>query len=290
MEMNCFLCHLEQPNTAARAGLRFDAGDFGDANTATLSGLEHRQHESQTAGHGIAEAFDADGELKSGTLGIQDPTNANCAACHGEVHPTSDEPADRSMPCDLDYPQTATTGQVVSGAAHQCIGREPGRQRRTRPLVGYPRRAPVAMHRLSLRAEQSGARQRNPRAASPRTYVTTRAPWKSANTCKDPTTTLPAARAPRFNVAPENKGTMRRCENCHDASESHADWLPYIDTHMAAVACETCHIPQMYAPAIQSYDWTVVTAEGEHPLRSVAAWKATPNESLHWSPATNRCC
>ncbi len=67
----------------------------------------------------------------------------------------------------------------------------------------------------------------------------------------------------QFNVAPELKGTMRRCESCHDASEGHADWLPYIDKHMAAVACETCHIPQMYAPAIQSYDWTVLTADGE---------------------------
>jgi len=51
---------------------------------------------------------------------------------------------------------------------------------------------------------------------------------------------------------------MRRCENCHDANQGHADWLPYIETHMDAVACETCHIPQMYAPAIQSYDWTVL--------------------------------
>ena len=25
-------------------------------------------------------------------MAIQDPTNANCAACHGEVHPATDEP------------------------------------------------------------------------------------------------------------------------------------------------------------------------------------------------------
>ncbi|HEX6268981.1 MAG TPA: cytochrome b/b6 domain-containing protein, partial [Anaerolineales bacterium] len=67
----------------------------------------------------------------------------------------------------------------------------------------------------------------------------------------------------QYNVAPELKGTMRRCESCHDASKGHADWLPYIDTHMDAVACETCHIPQMYAPAIESYDWTVLTPERE---------------------------
>jgi thiosulfate reductase cytochrome b subunit len=32
---------------------------------------------------------------------------------------------------------------------------------------------------------------------------------------------------------------------------------------MSAVACETCHIPKLYAPAIQQYDWTVLKANGE---------------------------
>jgi thiosulfate reductase cytochrome b subunit len=59
------------------------------------------------------------------------------------------------------------------------------------------------------------------------------------------------------------KGTMRRCDSCHDAEKAHASWLPYVDKHMQSVACESCHIPQMYAPAIQSYDWTVITANGE---------------------------
>jgi thiosulfate reductase cytochrome b subunit len=31
---------------------------------------------------------------------------------------------------------------------------------------------------------------------------------------------------------------------------------------MDAVACETCHVPKMYAPAIQSYDWTVIKTQG----------------------------
>ena len=55
---------------------------------------------------------------------------------------------------------------------------------------------------------------------------------------------------------------MRRCESCHEAQKTHADWLPYAERHMEVVACETCHIPKMYAPAIQSYDWTVLKADG----------------------------
>ena len=105
----------------------------------------------------------------------------------------------------------------------------------------------------------------------------TRALWRSVNISKDPTITLRADESAQFNVAPEYKGTMRRCENCHDASKSHADWLPYIDTHMEAVACETCHIPQMYAPAIQTYDWTVVTAEGAASTECRGV-EGTPNE------------
>ena len=54
---------------------------------------------------------------------------------------------------------------------------------------------------------------------------------------------------------------MRRCDSCHDYQTSHEDWLPYVERHMATVACETCHIPEMYAPAIQSYDWTVINQD-----------------------------
>ena len=31
---------------------------------------------------------------------------------------------------------------------------------------------------------------------------------------------------------------------------------------MEAIHCETCHIPQMYSPAIQQVDWTVVETDG----------------------------
>ena len=81
----------------------------------------------------------------------------------------------------------------------------------------------------------------------------------------------------QVHVAPELKGTMRRCENCHDASVSHARWLPYVETHMATLACESCHIPQLYAPAIQSYDWTVLAADGQ-PVRGCRGVDGTPGD------------
>ncbi len=55
---------------------------------------------------------------------------------------------------------------------------------------------------------------------------------------------------------------MRRCDNCHNAEATH-QWLPYTARHLDTVACETCHIPHLYAPALQSVDWTVLTAAAE---------------------------
>jgi hypothetical protein len=55
---------------------------------------------------------------------------------------------------------------------------------------------------------------------------------------------------------------MRRCESCHNASASHT-WLPYAGQHMAELACESCHTPRLYAPAVESYDWTVLRPDGE---------------------------
>jgi thiosulfate reductase cytochrome b subunit len=69
---------------------------------------------------------------------------------------------------------------------------------------------------------------------------------------------------------------MRRCESCHDANQGHANWLPYIDMHMAALACESCHIPQMYAPAIQAYDWTVLMPD-KQPVKTYRGIDGDPN-------------
>ena len=58
-------------------------------------------------------------------------------------------------------------------------------------------------------------------------------------------------------LAPELDNTLRRCESCHSIQATH-DWLPYKERHTEALSCETCHIPKMYAPARQYYDWTVL--------------------------------
>ena len=112
MEMNCFLCHLDNPDVTSRDAF-IKAGEFGKADTATLIGPGITRFDNSTGTWTwTTEAFEENGELKSDAIKIQDPTNENCAACHGEVH-TGGEPLTLQAG-DLEYPQTATTGQVIS--------------------------------------------------------------------------------------------------------------------------------------------------------------------------------
>jgi thiosulfate reductase cytochrome b subunit len=258
MEMNCFLCHMESPNNQARVASIKD-GNFGDANTATLVGTGIVTDKASNTWVYNKNAFDQNGELKPDFVKIQDPTNANCAACHGEVHTNTDQPLTISA-YDLTNPQTATTGQVISAQKISDSGLNiTGKDALTRSWDIHAQRqlkctdCHYALNNPShadeaLKAEPSHLLY-DPRVLDFGEYL------------KQPDHNFARGQSAQFNVAPQYKGTMRRCENCHDANKGHAEWLPYIQTHMAAVACETCHIPQMYAPAIQSYDWTILTLD-----------------------------
>ena len=274
LEMNCFVCHLENPNNQLRAS-SVKSGNFGDASTATLLGTGITTGKDTDKWIYSAEAFNANGEVKSELLGIQDPTNENCAACHGEVHPNSGDPLTVSQ-CDLNYPQTATTGQVVSGQRINQSGVNlTNKNELDRSWDIHAERqlqctdCHYALNNPSHASELQGSNPEHlvydPRTLEINEYL------------QRPDHNFARGESAQFGVAPEYKGTMRRCENCHDASKGHSDWLPYIDTHMEAVACETCHIPQLYAPAIQSYDWTVVTTNGKA-VETCRGVEGTPNE------------
>jgi thiosulfate reductase cytochrome b subunit len=273
MEMNCFVCHLESPNNSARAE-RIKGGDFGDANTATLIGTGIITDKVSNTWVYNQAAFDQNGELKTDFVKIQDPTNANCAACHGEVHTNNDEPLTISA-YDLTNPQTATTGQVISAQRISDSGLNiSGKEDLNRSWDIHAERqlqCSDCHYALNNPAHADEAQKAEPDHLlyDPRVL-------DIGEYLKKPDHNFARGQSAQFNVAPEYKGTMRRCENCHDANQGHADWLPYIQAHMAAVACETCHIPQMYAPAIQSYDWTVLTLD-KQPVKIYRGVEGDPN-------------
>lgn len=273
MEMNCFLCHLERPNLAARtAAIR--AGRFSDANTATLSGSNIVEAGAKGWTWNRA-AFTADGLVDSRVLRIQDPSNANCAACHGEAHPTGTEPL-RLNACDLDFPQTATTGQVVASQRINASGVNlSGKQELHRSWDIHAERqlqCTDCHHALNNPAHVSVAKGRSPAHLryDPRSLDIDKY-------LQRPDHNFARGQSAQVHAAPEYKNTMRRCENCHDAVASHRNWLPYVETHMSSLACESCHIPKMYAPAIQSYDWTVLKADGT-PVQSCRGVNGAPDD------------
>jgi thiosulfate reductase cytochrome b subunit len=259
MEMNCFLCHLEMPNNDARSAF-IRGGSFGSANTGTLLGLGVVDYDGSTGTWTWnPTAFNEIGEVKSDILRIQDPTNANCAACHGEVHAGTD-PLTYTA-CDLDYPQTATTGQVVSPQRISTSGINLSSKKdinRSWDIHAERQLECTDCHyALNNPAHAYEAFGKNPEhlVYDPRTL-------EIGEYLERPDHNFARGASAQYNTDPESESTMRRCETCHDTSKSHADWLPYNVRHMQVLACETCHIPQMYAPAYSTMDWTIIRADG----------------------------
>lgn len=273
IDLDCFVCHLERPHLAARAAA-IRAGRFADANTATLSGLNL----VEAGANGWAwnrSAFTADGLVKTRLLGIQDPTNANCTACHGQLHPDSTEPL-RLDACNLERPQTATTGQVMASqridasgvnlagksGLHRSWDVHAERQLQCTDCHHAPNNP---AHALDAPRSHPAHLRYDPRSLDIKAYL------------QRPDHNVARAPGAQGHAAPEHQGTMSRCESCHDAATSHANWLPYAATHMAALACESCHVPKLHAPAIQSYDWTVLAADGK-PVQSCRGVNGEPGD------------
>jgi thiosulfate reductase cytochrome b subunit len=255
IENNCFLCHLESPDNAARTSV-IRSGSFGWANTATLAGTGIVDG-SGTNYTFVPEAFNELGEVKAEVIALQDPTNENCAQCHGPVHSNS-----APFVFQTTTPGNDTTGQVVSGQKISDSGMNISQKaalarswdihaERQLQCVDCHFSLNNPSHQQDTGSEDPGHLIYDPRRLDIGEYL------------ERPNHNFARGQSAQSNVAPELKGTMRRCESCHDPDKGHADWLPYIDRHMEVLACETCHVPHMYAPAIQNYDWTSVTADGQ---------------------------
>lgn len=257
VELDCFLCHLPSPDADARTQ-EIRAGNFAWANSATLlsTGIITRSAD------GFAwqpEAFDADGELKQTYVRIQDPTNENCAACHGVVH--TDQAPLLFSACDPAEPQTATTGQVISAQSIAASGLNlKDKASLTQSWDIHAERGlnctdcHYALNNPIHVQEAAGSEPSHllydPRRLDLGEYL------------ERPNHNFARGQSAQFTVAAEEKGSMRRCESCHAAEKTHASWLPYTARHLSVLACESCHIPQMHAPAIESTDWTVLRSDG----------------------------
>ncbi len=259
-EMDCFLCHLPAPDNQARIEA-IQSGQFAWANTATLQGTGIVTKSPEGWAWNV-EVFDADGLPLPDYVTIQDPGNDNCAQCHGLVHMDTQTPLTLPACTDTNFQQTATTGQVISPQKISDSGinlSDKATAARSWDVHSERGLQCVDCH-FSLNNPiyyQENASLRpdsllfDPRRIDLGAYL------------KSPDHNIARGQSAQYNIAPDLKGSMRRCESCHDATSIHANWLPYVERHMAVVSCETCHVPQLYAPAIQSYDWTVIKLDGQ---------------------------
>jgi thiosulfate reductase cytochrome b subunit len=257
VEMNCFLCHTPSPNNQARIA-ELEAGNFRWANTATLQGSgivdkvgsEYRYN---------PEVFLADGKLSQDAIKIQDPTNENCGLCHGLVHDTLDDPLVFEG-CSAEQWRTQTTGQIVSPQRLSDSGMNlSNKASLSRSWDIHSEKAVDCTDcHFSLNNpvyfEESDSSRPEHLVFDPRRL-------EIGDYLYQPLHQFARGQSAQSSIAPELKNTMRRCEACHSITNTH-DWLPYKDRHMDAVSCESCHVPQMYSPAIQQYDWTVLKVDG----------------------------
>lgn len=255
LEMDCFLCHFPSPNNAARVEA-IQAGEFMWANTATLVGTGLID-ESGGIYTWNRTAFSEDGLLLPESIIIQDPTNTNCAQCHGVVQTDSDPLVITG--CDLSDWQTATTGQVIAAQNISDSGMNiTGKSALNRSFdIHVERGLECTDCHYSLNNPVYYQAENNPEHLlfDPRRL-------EIGEYLQRPDHNFARGQSAQYTIAPELKGTMRRCESCHNAKDTHS-WLPYIDRHLDELACESCHIPSLYAPAVQSYDWTVLKSDGQ---------------------------
>ncbi|MCA9985923.1 MAG: hypothetical protein KDE59_16570, partial [Anaerolineales bacterium] len=260
--MNCFLCHYPDPNNDARI-TALAAGDFDGANTATLvgTGLVEAADDGWAWN---AEAFSEDGNLKREYILVQDPTTANCGECHGITHTDLNTPFTLEAYTLSDY-NTMTTGQVMSPQRISDSGLNLANKEELNRSwdihiervfdcsnCHYSLNNPIYFQEAA--AEQPDHLAFDPRRMDLGDYI------------YRPLHEFAKGQSAQSVQAPGLDNTLRRCESCHTLEENH-EWLPYKDRHTEVLACESCHIPELYAPALQYVDWTVLGSDGE-PVRA----------------------
>ncbi len=257
VEMNCFLCHTPTPNNDARIET-IHAGQFGWANTATLLGTGIVE-QTGDSWEWNADAFDEDGNLTAEFVTIQDPTSENCSQCHGLVHVDAQTPLVMTG-CTPDQWSTITTGQIISPQRLSDSGMNlTSKEILSRSWDVHAERVLSCTDcHYSLNNpvyfQESDATRPEHLTFDPRRIDIGEYLYR-------PLHQFAKGQSSQGGLAPELDNTLRRCESCHSIEVTH-DWLPYKERHTEALSCETCHIPQMYTPARQSIDWTVINADG----------------------------
>lgn len=214
-EMNCFLCHMADPNHAERRhALESGQTDWSISATLAGSGLIERT----TEGYAWNQEALEEGVVEPGTRYVSE---ASCGACHGAVQEKND-PLLVDMGSGNSW-TTEKTGQVFSA---QRL-RQSGMNLKNKDSLAQA--WDVHAERLVQCGDCHYSRGRPARLAG--------------EVSGDSVAKLGEQR--------------RRCESCHSLTGTHY-WLPERDRHIAAVSCESCHVPKLHMAAQEMIDRTVM--------------------------------
>lgn len=253
VEMDCFLCHTADANNIARVAT-FSSGQYQWATTASLvdTGIVNQLADEWQYNEA---AFDDNGNVRAEYASIGEPRNENCSQCHGLADSNTQLPMTFD-PTGTSNWQTMTTGQVYSPQRLLNTGLNlSGKTELGRSWDIHAERAVncidchYSLNNPIFYQEGDDSRpdhlQFDPRRMEFGDYLV-RPLHQFANGGEDYSDAFPVF-----------ENANRDCASCHDAVSTH-EWLAYPASHMEALACESCHVPQMYAPALQTVDWTIL--------------------------------
>ena len=254
-EMNCFLCHIDNPNTEARK-VQLATGEYEFVNTATLvdTGFVSKTFNGYTW---IEDSFDEQGDIKAGLLTIQSPDNENCGICHGSVDDDIETPLNLEN-CSAENWTTQTTGQIMSPQriSESALNLK-DKDELSRPWDVHIERmvnctdCHYSLNNPVFTGNESGDLdhlQFDPRRLDFSEYL------------YQPVHDFAHGLSAQSDLSMEDSESIRDCQYCHSVEENHA-WLPYQEEHMETLSCGTCHIPEMYSTARMQFDWTVISTD-----------------------------
>lgn len=224
--------------------------------------------------------FRADGVLAEERLNVHKPKDENCAHCHGIVDNSLEVPltigADRQARAMTELSGQIISPQKISNSGLNIAGKNGLNHAfdvHSDRVVGcvnchYSLNNPVYFQQRS--ESRPDHLEFDPRRLTLADYLVR------------PLHQVAKGSSVHGLESAESENSMRRCESCHSAETVH-EWLPFRKRHFKSLACESCHVPQLYGPALQAVDWTMVDRDGQ-PLRQyreVEGDPATADSLIH---------
>lgn len=255
---NCLLCHSDDYNAERYFSTRESeqshwAAWAGMANT-TLATLD------DSGWHWNVAALGEEGEFSASELKVKSSDSQSCGQCHGIVY-NSEEPLVIDPNANIGR-LTRSEGAIYSGQKLSNSGLNlAGKDAANRSFDVHAERLLECTdcHRAANNPLHGGAHGE-----------------KLSHLKHDPR--LPDLSSflerPDHNLVIGAAGGNGSCKGCHAPEENHS-WLEETELHMATVACQACHITELFGPAQQLFDDSVRDENGD----PIVVWRSMSSAS-----------